>query len=262
VAFHGGGSYSAAARFESRFDEVADKNGFIVVYPSGTNQLRFPKDRFLTWNDGRPYSDGKPNAIDDVGFTAAMLDDIARFVPVDRQRVYAAGYSNGAQFVYRLAKQLPDRIAAIAVVAGQRGPDEFFQPPSRPISVMQFSGLEDKIGPFRGGTPNRKVEFVTVLKPVPEVIKAWAEFDGCPPQPAVRTIGAAEEQVYGPGRDGTQVVLWTLKNGGHTWPGGNVLPNVAEELGNVNRDIFAAAIMWEFFKAHPLNEKYVKGRAQ
>jgi polyhydroxybutyrate depolymerase len=104
------------------------------------------------------------------------------------------------------------------------------------------------------------VEFVTVLKPIPEVIQAWAAFNECPDTPAKRTVKNAEELTYGPGREGAEVVLWTLKDGGHTWPGGNVLPAVAREVGRVNQDIFAADEMWKFFKKHPLDEKYAKAR--
>src|SRR5262249_21615915 len=177
LVFHGGGSYPAAVRYESRMDEVSNRNGFLVVYPAGTNRLGFPKDRLLLWNDGRVYQDGRPNKVDDVGFVAALLADVGQFAPIDPLRIYAAGYSNGAQFVNRLVKQLPEPIAAIAVVAGQRGPDELFPPPKRPISIMQFAGLEDEVGPYRGGQPKEKEALVTMLKPVPEVIKAWAAFN-------------------------------------------------------------------------------------
>ena len=261
LVFHGGGSYPAAVRYESRMDEVSDRHGFMVVYPAGTNRLRFPKDRLLTWNDGRAYSDGRPNKVDDVGYVSALLADLGKFVPIDPLRIYAADYSNGAQFTYRLVKQLPEPLAAIAAVAGQRGPDEFFPPPKRPVSVMQIAGLQDQIGPYKGGSPARKVEFVTVLKPVPDVIQAWAAFDECPTQPAKRTVKNAEELTYGPGREGSEVVLWTLKDGGHTWPQGNVMPAIAEEIGPVNRDIFAAEEVWKFFEKHPLDEKYAKTRA-
>jgi polyhydroxybutyrate depolymerase len=261
LVFHGGGSYPAAVRYESRMDEVSDRGGFIVVYPAGTNRLRFPKDRLLTWNDGRAYKDGRPNKVDDVGYVSALLADLGKFVAIDPRRIYAAGYSNGAQFAIRLIKQLPEPIGAVAVVAGQRGPDEIFPAPRRPISIMQFGGLQDRIGPYKGGSPERKVEFVTLLKPVPEVIQAWAEFDECRNPPAKRTVREAEELTYGPGRDGAEVVLWTLKDGGHTWPGGNVLPAVAEEVGPVNRDVFAAEEMWKFFERHPLDEKYAKEKS-
>ena len=258
LVFHGGGSYSAAVRYESRFDEVSNRYGFIVVYPSGTNRRLYPKDRLVTWNDGRKFSDGRSNDIDDVGFIAALLDDLAEFVRIDALRVFAAGYSNGAQFVYRLVKQLPKRIAAIAAIAGQRGPDEFFPPPARPVSVLQFAGLEDKVGPYNGGSPAVSVEFITVLKPVPEVVREWAEFDGCSVEPARRTIGSAEEVVFGPGREGSEVVLWVLKNGGHTWPGGNVLPNSAAMVGETTHAIFGSELMWKFFERHPLDKKYAE----
>ena len=89
---------------------------------------------------------------------------------------------------------------------------------------MQFAGLEDELGPYRGGQPKEKVPLVTLLKPVPEVIKAWVAFNACPETPAEENGQGAEELTYRPGREGAEVVLWTLKDGGHTWPGGTCSP--------------------------------------
>ncbi|MGE0493705.1 MAG: PHB depolymerase family esterase [Vulcanimicrobiota bacterium] len=46
-----------------------------------------------------------------------MLDDVETQVNTDRSRVYAAGISNGGALAYRLAAQMSDRLAAVAVVA-------------------------------------------------------------------------------------------------------------------------------------------------
>jgi polyhydroxybutyrate depolymerase len=63
-------------------------------------------------------------------------------------------------------------------------------------------------------------------------------------------------QRYGPGKNGTEVVLWTLEDGGHTYPGGKMFPSeVQSGLGYANTDIFASELMWEFFKRHSLTEK-------
>jgi len=249
LIFHGGGSYPGAVRYESGMDEVADKEGFIVVYPAGTGI--FFNDRLLTWNDGRSLKNGSISKVDDVGFVKALLDDLATFFNIDTKRIYAAGFSNGAQFTYRLAKQLSDRIAAVSLVAGHRSANQIFPPPSRPISLMQFSGLEDKVAPYHGGTPNYKYnKFKTAYQPVGDAIETWVLFNRCPSKPIdIKRIGRAVKTLYGPGKNGTEVILWTLEDGGHTWPGGRVV--AADEkfnLGNVNTDISASELMWEFFK--------------
>ncbi|MCG2811451.1 MAG: hypothetical protein L6428_08330 [Candidatus Aminicenantes bacterium] len=258
LVFHGGGGDPGSVRYESGMDGTADREGFIVVYPAGTNKRLFLKDRLLLWNDGRPDKDGAYSKVDDVGYTAAILDDLGTMFNVDKRRVYACGYSNGAQFTYRLAKRLSQRIAAIAVVAGHRPvKDEYDPVPSRPISVMQFSGTEDKLGPYYGGRPPERAALSDVVKPVKETIKSWVDFDKCPPEPTEsKKIGLAVMHRYGPCQDGAEVVLWTLEHGGHTWPGGRIMPNVKMlglgNLGNINRDINASDLMWDFFKRHPL----------
>lgn len=257
LVFHGGGSDPGAVRYESGMDSTADKNGFIVVYPGGTNKRLFLRNRLLLWNDGRPYKNGSYSKVDDVKFVERLLDDLGMIFNIDSKRIYACGYSNGAQFTYRLAKRLTVRIAAIATVAGHRPvKDEFDSLPSRPVSVMQFSGKEDKLGPYYGGSPPEAAGLETTLKPVSETIKSWVEFNQCPDKPEEKTIGKAVMNRYGPCKDGTEVILWTLEDGGHTWPGGNVVPNVKMlglgSLGNVNRDINASDLMWDFFKRHPL----------
>ncbi len=259
LAFHGGGGYPGALRYQCGMDSIADRENFIVVYPAGTSRTGF-KDRLLTWNDGRPFTDGAYSKIDDVGFVNALLDDLAGYYAIDPNRIYACGFSNGAQFTNRLAQQLSNRIAAIAAVAGHRSADDRFFPPPRPISKMQFSGLKDYLAPYEGGAPppktkkgGIKVDFKFTLEPVKETIQSWAKHNGCPWRPSkTKKIGKAIMTRYGPGRDNTEVILWTLKDGGHTWPGGKMtLAEKAAELGPINQDISASELIWEFFKKHP-----------
>ncbi|NQT95569.1 MAG: hypothetical protein HQ572_03880, partial [Candidatus Omnitrophica bacterium] len=258
LVFHGGGGDPETIRYTSGMDQVADRENFIVVYPAGTNSRLFLKDRLLLWNDGRQYQNGSYSKVDDMGFVVTLLDDLAELFNVDRKRIYACGYSNGAQFTYRLAKRLSGKIAAVAMVAGQRPVKDDFDPlPTRPISIMQFSGLQDMVAPYSGGSGPKESKIIAVSPSVRKAIKSWVAFNECPEEPIeVKRVGKALMNRYGPGHNRTEVILWTLEDGGHTWPGGKVVPSARilgldEKIGNVNRDINASDLMWEFFKSHP-----------
>jgi polyhydroxybutyrate depolymerase len=116
--FHGGGSDAPAQKAYSQMDATADRHWFIVVYPQvvppapGQQSLR-------TWNAGTCCGPAKRTNADDVGFTLAVLDDLARRTPVDKRRVYATGISNGGMMSYRLATDASKRVAAVASIAGQ-----------------------------------------------------------------------------------------------------------------------------------------------
>ena len=255
LVFHGGGGYPAAVRYESGMDSVSDTKGFIAVYPAGTPTNPNYTDRLLIWNDGRPFQDGSYSSVDDVGFVAALLDDLSTWFRIKPKRVYASGFSNGAHFTYRLAKQLSNRIAAIVAVAGHRSADEIFSPPPIPMPVMQFSGKQDPYSLYYGGNPPDTspvfdIIFNMPFKPAEEVIQSWADFNECPsPTAQVQTIGNAVSTRYRRCKYGTEVVFWTLEDGGHAWPGGNLLPSeVRAEQGNINTDISASILIWQFFQ--------------
>ena len=56
-------------------------------------------------------------------------------------------------------------------------------------------------------------------------------------------------RTYGPGKAGSEVVLYVIHNGGHTWPG---RPPRLKFLGASTEEISANDLMWEFFQRHPL----------
>jgi polyhydroxybutyrate depolymerase len=116
IAFHGGGGNAKGFQEYAELDAIADREGFLVVYPNGTGPL--PR-RLLTWNAG----DGccgfaMTRKVNDVGFATMVLADLEGRTPIDRARVYATGHSNGAMMAHRLAAERPELIAAIAPVAG------------------------------------------------------------------------------------------------------------------------------------------------
>jgi len=256
VNFHGGGSNAAGEERFSQMDRTAERDGFVVVYPNGTGVL---SNALLTWNAGTCCGYAEAHDVDDVGFTLAVLDDLARRLPVDRHRIFATGMSNGAMMAYRLAADASTRIAAIAPVAGGMVVRSF--EPARPVPVMHFHSVDDPRALYRGGLgpPFPGTNTRVLHPPVEQVIAQWARFDGCPATPHVRpTISSggktATEIVYGPCDQGTEVVLWRLTGSGHVWPGGqqDLGPLARRLLGAPTNVIDASELMWQFFERHPL----------
>ena len=245
--FHGGGGKPDQQRRDSGMDAVSDTGGFIVVYPAGTGQKQ---DRSFSWNSGIGDNYANKNNIDDVGFTQALLDDIEKFFHIDQKRIYATGFSNGGFMCYRLAAQLSEKIAAIAPVSGVMG-RAYSRQPSRPISVLHFHGLKDTFVPYKGGSGRGPLENAD-LPSVEETINFWVDSNGCSKEPVNETRqGKAIRRQYGTGAQGAEVILWTLADGGHTWPGGkSSLPEWM--AGKVNTDINASELIWEFFQRHPM----------
>jgi polyhydroxybutyrate depolymerase len=207
----------------------------------------------LTWNGGNCCGEAQRNNVDDVGFTRALLDDLAKVANVDAKRIFATGISNGGIMCYRLASELSDRIAAIAPVAGTMGTATC--KPKRPVSVIHFHGTDDKFLPYNGGIGSKSFSKM-LFRSVDQSIRAWAKVDGCPAKPVVTDMPkkiddgtTVQRKSYGPGKDGAEVVLFVINGGGHTWPGRE--PGVGF-LGKSTKNISANDLMWEFFKRHPM----------
>ena len=138
LAFHGGGGNASGFKAYAGLDALADRQGFVVVYPDGSGRLG---RRLLTWNAGGCCGYAAAQNVDDVGFALAVLRDVARNVSVDPARVYATGHSNGAMMAYRMAIDASDRIAAVAPVAGAMQAPGF--PPPRPVPVLHIHSVDD-----------------------------------------------------------------------------------------------------------------------
>ena len=229
--FHGYTSNAGQQEYFSVMSETADREGFAVAYPQGTGVSP-------SWNAGACCGSAVTNDIDDVGFTAAMIDAIAEEMCLDSARVYSTGFSNGGFLSHRLACELSDRIAAIAPVAGVMGIDECN--PTRAVPVAHFHGTLDGLVPIGGSA---------VFPSVEETIDDWAERNGCSGEPQVSfDEGDAHCERWDACDEGSAVELCIIDGGGHTWPGGRV-PAAA---GKTSTDLSATDRMWAFFAEHPL----------
>jgi polyhydroxybutyrate depolymerase len=122
-----------------------------------------------------------------------------------------------------------------------------------PVSVVEFHGTEDRFVPYAGGEILRQAERGRVLS-IAETTALWGRLDGCPAIPHRADLPPrhpgdstrVRQATYGPCNRGSEVVLYTIVGGGHTWPGTAPIPL----LGPVSRQINATEVMWEFFVRH------------
>jgi len=225
----------------------ADQAGFVAVYPQGTGS-----GIVRVFNAGVMKGTMAEALPDDVAMTARLLDDLASVARVDARRIYATGMSNGAMMCYRLAAELPERIAAIAPVAGTMAVD--LAAPCRPVPVLHFHGTTDHVVPFEGPPPGASDSLH--FKSVEQTIQFWVSVNRCLPAPTIRDEPDLKDDdtrvqriSYHTLAGDTRVVLIKVERGGHTWPGRQPPPLI---LGKSTRDVSANDLMWDFFQQHPL----------
>jgi polyhydroxybutyrate depolymerase len=257
IALHGRGGNGESMLLVTRkgFNRLADKENFFVAYPDGIG---------LNWNDGRMDEEANDRAhkenIDDVGFISSLIDSMIKDYHIDPRRIYVTGISNGAIMAYRLACELSHKIAAIAPVDGNI-PNLLIVEckPEMPVSVLAINNKNDPLVPFEGGDIQsgiRRLKLGKVLS-VNESIGFWINHNNCSTLPVVTEMPDADQKdgtkvmryEYINNTDGTEVILYSIDGGGHTWPGGfQYLP--VWIIGRTCRDIDANEIIWSFFKKH------------
>jgi polyhydroxybutyrate depolymerase len=249
LAFHGGGRNAEHMIWLTGLNETADTCGFLAVYPQGSGVCH----GLRTWNAGDCCAYAARHQIDDVRWVEQLLDDLARLFPVDTQRIYATGISNGAMLCYLLAIRLPDRLAAIAPVAGTLATS--LRPSVPSVSVIHFHGTEDRNVPYDGGTGSRSLTKHCNTS-VAETIRTWVQANQCQTDPTVECMSnlvrdgtSVTRTAYQGGSAGAEVVLYTIGGGGHTWPGGRP---TGWYFGRTTRNIAANQLIWEFFERHRL----------
>lgn len=248
LGLHGRGIDAAWFDRLTGYSSLVEEAGFVLALPNALNER---------WNDGRDPSVEPSGGPDDVGYLAAVIDDVIARLPIDERRIYVVGLSNGASMAGRLACELVERIAAVAQVAGTAavGVAAGCRPP-RPVPILNIHGSADPYAPYAGGT-RRSLRGRLLLRPAsrPMVgVDAWARFwvaangaiDGplvstLPPDTTIRTW-------HGPS-PASDVVFARIEGGGHTWPGGHpTLPGLL--FGRTSRAFSATRVSWDFFAAH------------
>jgi polyhydroxybutyrate depolymerase len=207
IDYHALGGTGSSQKGLSGWAELADREGFIVVWPDGVGN---------SWNVGRCCSTAQSQNVDDVAFTKAIVSTLEQEACIDTKRVYASGCSNGGGMAFRVACDAADVITAVApvdfdcVTGSSADPSCGSCAPARPVAEIQFRGTNDTAVPYGGGSGPRGTEFPGAEQNFSD----WAGINQC--------TGAAAElpensacQAYGMCAGGVQTVLCTVQNGSH-----------------------------------------------
>lgn len=227
VMLHGGFGTGSHAEQVYGWNAQADAHHFLVAYPDGLGQA---------WSVGGGCC-GTPGStgVDDVAFITAMVEAIGQQVPLDRDRSYATGMSNGGLLTYRLACDT-DMFAAIGPVAATRLGD---CPSPAPTSVIHVHGTADDNVRYNGGPGEGPAHIDGPA--VPALIAGWRAVDDCAApsrtvaSPVITSIAACPA--------GRTVELITVIGGHHDWPGAGGEPGALDTTGTI----------WRFFAEHAKN---------
>jgi len=243
VALHGGGGNGANLQATVGLDAIADREGFLVVYPDGNGRL---EDALLTWNVGNCCGYALDLQVDDVAFIRGLVGHLATSYAIDSDRVYATGMSNGGMMSYRLACQASDLFAAVAPVAGALNVE---CEPSEPVSVLAIHGTADQYVLFEGGAPAVSADtHERTDRSVHYAVTYWAARDGCSLEPIRDQTGTVIHEVYPDCGAGLGVELLAVEGGTHAWPGAGKFSSQGDEPSQA---LDASEAMWAFFEVHP-----------
>jgi len=264
LVLHGNPAGSLSMMVMTELNDKADEEGFIVVYPNGqANKTKFSIVLdyygsllktlifgFYFWNCW-DFAE-----VDDVAFIGALFEELQGNLMIDSSRIYVTGFSGGGMMSYRLGAEFSDIIAAIAPCSGVIGgrmsaiepitndlPLYIIPEPEYPLPVIHFHGMEDPIVIYDGW---KDFWGNTLYMSVNESILFWVEHNGCEPIPEIE-ISESENIItstYKNGNQGTEVILYSVVDGGHEWFGGL-------EAFFPPCEISINDIMWEFFESHP-----------
>lgn len=231
-------SYDWNAEIEMEYtlmNLVADTSGFILVTPNAVDKR---------WNNGDDPDWPSPD-VDDVGFINALIDTLLnRDNYIDPERIYACGFSSGGFMTYRLACQLSHRFAAVASVGGlinHSVADNCY--PDHSMPVLHIHGTSDGVVSFLGGSYNLSTA---------QVIDYFADLNDCVQVDTILLPDidptdkcTVEKIIYSNSSDESNVILYKVIGGGHSWPG------AATDYwwtGNRNLDMNAGVEILNFFK--------------
>ena len=242
ISLHPAATWPAVEMSISRWNDLAEQHGFIVVYPEGSGAF------FGGLGPGpQIWPQGLHSLPRDVRFISDLIDKLESEYNIDPNRIYADGMSNGGGMAFALSCRLSDRIAAVGAVASAQLLEWEWCRDSKPVPTVVFHGTADRVAPYQGG---RSPIAPGTFPNIPDWTARVARKNQCKGYPLdIRISPSVRRLAYTNCAESGDVILYTVEGGGHTWPGGK---HLAEWIaGRTTDDINASKVMWEFFVLHP-----------
>ncbi len=200
LVFHGA-SGTDSSLYKCGFNERSEIMKYIVAYPRALNGL---------WT----------SADNDADFVSALIDTLKAEFNIESKRVYATGQSAGAYFSYRLAVQLPNKIAAIAPLAGASSATS--QTITSPMPICAIHAVDDATVPYSSDQAG---------------LNAWRTENQCSSTPdTIYNLYGVIGQLWRAPVTGADIEFYTYSHGGHSW---------------LNSPVDCVDFIVDFFYTHP-----------
>jgi polyhydroxybutyrate depolymerase len=256
IDLHGYGESAVIQVDFTKLGSYGAANGFITVTPQVNKPVQY-------WNILSGSADQK--------FLITLIEHLESTLCVNSDRVYVAGYSNGAFMASALACSDASTIAAVATVSGIEAPSGCR--PSRRVPVIAFHGTADPFVPYKGGigpaakklpAPNGSGTIGSNGKskadqgieqndlPIPVETARWAARNGCSKSPRISTAASGVTLIAYSCPGNATVELYRENGDGHIWAGSQAMVAIASIVGKTTFAISANQLIWNFFESHPL----------
>jgi poly(3-hydroxybutyrate) depolymerase len=252
---------------QARFETLADRDGFIVVYANAAPSAATVAERP---NGGgfRKDSTGQ-SQVDDFAYLKQVIADLAsRGAISGKNPVFLTGLSDGGGMTHLAALHDPTRYRGIAELMPYPGPTVPMPAASAGFALRRvllgysltdpgmtagYAKLLAPLGPawaaaLRLSSEEQNAPRTTAL---PDLVKEGADYQGTLPNALLTRDSHAEQIDYGTDPAAGQVRVVSLDHGGHLWPVANPRDREQEiaEFGFRNRDIDMSDLVWEFFRS-------------
>lgn len=247
LVFHGGFGWAENIETHSGISQLADKNGFIAVYPNGIES----NTNIRTWNAGDCCGYSSRKNIDDVSFVRQLVDSLEKTYSIDKTKLFATGMSNGGMLTSRLACEASDLFTAVAPVAGTLQISECN--PIKKVPILIIHGTEDKNVPFAGGMGEGIATQFNTFVSVMDSLSDWAKRNDCVGNQIVESVpllakdGATIDKISYQKCEAS-TILYRVNGGGHAWPGSSP-SGVLLESASPTQAMNATKVIWDFFSA-------------
>ncbi len=256
VALHGGMATARIFEDQSGLSAAADRHGFFVVYPNGMGVFSLLRH----WNGGYCCGRARKIALDDPGYLDRVRLWVAQHYPIDSERHYVVGYSNGGMLAYWYAATRASELAGLGIWASSvaEAPQSFDDPspwqmpwPETPLPAFIAHGVDDPRLPYlQASEPTDQRSRRDGLLGAVGSARAWARANGCPAAQPTRTTaagGALHTDTWCHQQPHKAVELLGIEEWGHDWPGPKRTDRLDPDHPLYELDL--SERMWQFFQS-------------
>jgi len=229
IALHGSQGSGIGMSSSIGLNQMAEDEGVIIAYPDAP---------VGNWAEGCNCNNADRLQIPDLEFMDAMIADIELRFSIDKDRIIAAGFSQGGLFATRLACERSTVFTGIVVVAATMSvPLSQSCEPERPIAITFIHGKQDLVLPYYGSN-NGSLSLMSAEA----TAQYWADKNDTMSNPVIE---------YSPSEVSREVILYhyiskswshhmdvrlfAIERGNHTWHSTSLVDANTEIMKMVRR---------------------------